>query len=225
MNTYYKPIIFFCVFLISNIAFGQTNDVDLERITPKKLKKSLVKTQLFMVDNICNLSSTCPQLRDSTHYFHNYTVYFDAPIDTVWKAYNTISPTQAWNSRIISFGFAYTRESGQLFYEDEVFDHLEEGQIQFLSLRYLGGILKLTNALELTNIDEDSKSLQFCYVRYGKSQGTQIIRLIEENGKTKVMHDTYYKSDSKFRDKRLYPYFHKITVKDLHDNIKIVLGE
>lgn len=225
MKTYYKPIIFFCVLLLSGTTFGQNKDVDLERITTKKLKKSLLKTQLFMVDNIMNLSPTCPMMEDSTHYFHNYTVYFDAPIDSVWKAYNTISPSEAWNSKIISFGFAYARESGQLFYEDEVFDHLEEGQIQFLSLRYLGGIFKLTNALELTNIDEESKSLQFCYVRYGKSQGTQIIKLIEEDGKTKVMHDTYYKSDSKFRDKRLYPYFHKITVEDLHDNIGEALGE
>ncbi len=224
MNSYSQSLLLICFLFTTNIVFGQVNDVDLERITPKNLKKSLVKTQLFMVDNIINLPTTCPRIKDSTHYFHNYTVYFDAPIDSVWNAYNTVSPTKVWNSKIISFGFAYARADNQLYYEDEIIDHLEVGQIQFLSLRYLGGIFKLTNALELTKIDENSKSLQFCYMRYGKSQGTQIIKLTEENGRTKVTHNTYYKSGSKFRDKRLYPYFHEITVKDLHENIGAILN-
>lgn len=176
-----------------------------------------------MVDNIINLSPTCPMIQDSTHYYHNYTIYIDAPIDSVWKAYNTISPAEVWNSKIISFGFAYARESGNLFYEDEAFDHLEEGQIQFLSLRYLWGIFKLNIAHELIGIDERSRKLQFCYVQYGKSRGTQIISLEEENGKTKVIHDTYYKSGSKFRDKRIYPHFHEITIKDLHENVQKTL--
>ena len=165
------------------------------------------------------------QIEDSTHYYHKYTIYFDAPIDSVWKAYNTISPSEVWKSKIISFGFAYTRESGELFYEDEAFEHLEEGQIQFLSLRYLWGIFKLNIAHELIGIDENSKSLQFCYVQYGKSQGTQIISLKEENGKTKVSHNTYYKSGSKFRDKRIYPHFHELTIADLHKNIQRILEE
>lgn len=178
-----------------------------------------------MVKNISNLSPTCPQIDDSSHYYHEYEVYFDAPIDSVWKVYNTISPSEVWNSKITSFGFAYTRESGELFYEDEAFEHLKEGQIQFLSLRYFGGIFKLNIAHELIGIDENAKRLQFCYVQYGKSQGTQIITLEEENGKTKVSHDTYYKSDSKFRDKRIYPHFHKITIEDLHDNVRRILAE
>lgn len=225
LKTYYKPIIIFCVLLVSNLALAQTNDVDVERIAPKKLRKSIIESQLFMVDNIIDLSPTCPQIEDSTHYYHNYTVYFDAPIDSVWKVYNTLNPAEAWNSKIISFGFAYFRESGDFLYEGESFDQLTEGQIQFLNLRYLWGIFKLNNALELIEINEDSKMLRFCYVKYGKSEGTQIITLVEEGEQTKVIHDTYYKSDSKFRDKRLYPYFHKITVKDLHENVEKALEE
>jgi hypothetical protein len=124
-----------------------------------------------------------------------------------------------WQGKFTSFGFAYARNNGQLFYQDETFDHLEEGQIQFLSLRYMGGIFKLNIAHELISIDEKTKRLQFCYMEYGKSQGTQIIILKEENGRTEVTHDTYYKSDSKFRDKRIYPFFHEKTVEALHAHV------
>ncbi|MFK7947210.1 MAG: hypothetical protein AB8G11_06465 [Saprospiraceae bacterium] len=222
---YYKSIFFFCVFLVSNLISAQTDNIDLERITPKKLKKSLIEQELFKVDNIANLSPTCPHADDSIHYYHNYTVFFDAPIDSVWTAYYTINPAEVWKSKIISFGFIYTRESDELFYKGETFNHLEEGQMLFLTLSFLGGIFKVNLAQELMQINEDAKRIQFCYVKYGKSQGTQILTLTEENGKTKVSHDTYYKSHSTFRDKRIYPYFHKITIRDLHKNVGKVLGE
>lgn len=198
---------------------AQRSDVDLERISQKKLKKSLVKTKLFLASNLDNLAPTCPEINDSTHYHHIYTTYIDAPIDSVWKAYNTISPSDVWQGKFTSFGFAYARNTGELFYQDETFDHLEEGQIQFLSLRYMFGIFKLNIAHELIGIDTETKRLQFCYMQYGKSQGTQIITLEEENGQTKITHDTYYKSDSKFRDKRIYPFFHEKTVEELHAHV------
>jgi hypothetical protein len=201
------------------VATAQDSDVDLERISQKKLKKSLLSTKLFLATNLEKLAPTCPNVNDSTHYHHIYTTFIDAPIDSVWKAYNTISPSKVWQGKFTSFGFAYARNNGELFYQDETFDHLEEGQIQFLSLRYMGGIFKLNIAHELVSIDEETKRLQFCYMEYGKSQGTQIITLQVENGRTKITHDTYYKSGSKFRDKRIYPFFHEKTVEELHAHV------
>lgn len=208
------------------ILSAQHADVNLERISQKNLKKSLVKTKLFLADNLEKLAPTCPEINDSSHYHHIYTTYIDAPIDSVWKAYNTISPSDIWQGKFTSFGFAYARSSGKLFYQDETFSHLEEGQIQFLSLRYLFGIFKLNIAHELIGINAETKCLQFCYMQYGKSKGTQIITLEDENGRTKVRHDTYYKSDSKFRDKRIYPYFHEKTVEALHAHVgDLILNE
>jgi hypothetical protein len=202
-----------------SVAIAQDSEVNLERISQRKLKKSLLSTKLFLADNLRKLVPTCPNVNDSTYYRHTYTTFIDAPIDSVWKAYNTMSPSKMWQGKFTSFGFAYARNNGQLFYQDETFDHLEEGQIQFLSLRYMGGIFKLNIAHELISIDEKTKRLQFCYMEYGKSQGTQIIILKEENGRTEVTHDTYYKSDSKFRDKRIYPFFHEKTVEALHAHV------
>lgn len=201
------------------IVSAQTENVDLERIKQKKLKKSLIDTKLFLVKNINKLSPTCPIFEDTSYSYHTYVVFFDAPIDSVWKAYKTVNPNEVWQGKFTSFGFAYSRNDDELFYQGEAFQELEEGQIQFLSLRYLWGVFKLNIAHELIGIDEAGKSLQFCYMPYGKSNGTQIITLSEEDGKTKVTHDTYYRSSSKFRDKRIYPYFHEKTIKEMHVNI------
>ena len=210
----------------NSIVNAQNFDVDLDKISQKKLKKSLLKTKLFLVKNLNTLVPTCPGIDDSTYSHHVYTTYIDAPIDSVWKAYNTLNPSKVWDVKSIKFGFGYARNSGDILYKDDEFDHLEEGLIQFLSLRFLGGILKLNIAHELIGIDEERKRLQFCYMRYGKSEGTQIITMEAENGKTKIIHDTYYKSNSKFRDKRLYPYFHQKTVAELHANVQqLLIGE
>lgn len=212
------------LFLSLNVN-AQSENVDLERIKQKKLKKSLIETKLFLIENINKLSPTCPLIEDTMYSFHTYSIYFDAPIDSVWSVYTTANPNEIWQGKFTSFGFAYSRNEDELFYQGETFDKLEEGQIQFLSLRYLWGLFKLNIAHELIGIDEASKRLQFCYMKYGKSEGTQILTLTEENGKTKVTHNTYYKSGSKFRDKRIYPYFHEKTIEEMHVNVGEYLKE
>lgn len=220
-----KLLIIVAIIGLNSVVVAQNPDIDLDRISQKKLKKSLVKTKLFLVENISELAPTCPRIKDSTHYHHIYTTYIDAPIDSVWKAYTTINPSKVWAGKFSSFGFGYARKSGKILYQNEEFNHLEEGLIQFLSLRFFGGFLKLNIAHELIRIDEETKRLQFCYMRYGKSRGTQIITLEADKNRTKIIHNTYYKSKSKFRDKRLYPYFHKKAVEELHANIGYLITD
>lgn len=200
-------------------SFSQINEVDLEQIHYKKLKKSLVKHKLYLADNINKLASTCSELSDSIYSFHTHTFYYDKSIERVWNAYKMINPSDAWNGKITHFGFAFDKGNGNFLYQKEAFNGLKEGQIQFLYLRYLGGLFKLTIAHEVTRLDETAKEMQFCYLKYGKSQGTQIIKIEKSGQLTKVTHSTYYKSKSKFRDKMIYPYFHQKTIEELHANV------
>lgn len=200
-------------------AYAQTNEVDLEQIYYKKLKKSLVKKKLYLAENINKLIPTCESISDSTYNFHTTTFYYEEPIDSVWEAYKMINPTKAWNGRITHFGFAFDRGNGDFLYQKEAFEGLKEGQIQFLYLKYFGGLFKLNIAHELIRLDEKNKEMQFCYLKYGKSRGKQIIKMEQIGNLTKVTHNTYYKSDSKFRDKRIYPYFHQKTIEELHTNV------
>jgi hypothetical protein len=60
-----------------------------------------------------------------------------------------------------------------------------------------------------------------CYLEGGASKGFQFIRLKEkEDGSTEVAHETFYKSQSDFRDKRLYPYLHGQVISEFHRNVQ-----
>jgi hypothetical protein len=39
-----------------------------------------------------------------------------------------------------------------------------------------------------------------------------------------IIHVSYYKSDSHFRDKWIYPFFHRIIIKDFHRNMRRLLN-
>ena len=99
-----------------------------------------------------------------------------------------------------------------------------EGQVFFINLDLLGGLKKLVVAYEVTKVDDDNKTIQFCYINNGVSEGTQRIILSKtEDGETKGHHNKIYRSQSKIRDKFLYPGFHKMIVKELHKNLMITL--
>ena len=55
----------------------------------------------------------------------------------------------------------------------------------------------------------------------GKARGLQKIQLVETpEGYTRIIHITYFRSNSRFRDKALYPHFHKKAITEFHNNIK-----
>jgi hypothetical protein len=115
----------------------------------------------------------------------------------------------------------YCKENNELVYHDDQYKGAEVGQIFFVGLRILSGLLKLGVAHVITRIDDVNKSLRICYLEKGKSEGSQFISLHETpDGFTKVIHDTKYKSDSAFRDRVLYPALHSIAVKEYHQNVK-----
>ena len=94
-----------------------------------------------------------------------------------------------------------SKNSDKVFYRgDQQFDALELHQIYFINLR----VMRLFNtaaALIVTKIDNDEKLLEFTYIEGNKSTGKQTVRLIEtDDSETKIVHDTFYKSGSKFRD-------------------------
>ena len=68
--------------------------------------------------------------------------------------------------------------------------------------------------------------MKFCYVEGGKAAGSQMIKLVSKGpNTTEVIHDTYYKSGSKFRDEKLYPIVHERIINEFHRNVKNFLEE
>ena len=88
------------------------------------------------------------------------------------------------------------------------------------------GLVKVPVAFEIITVDEKEKVIEFSYMDDNKSKGVQRIKYTTaDNGKIKIVHTSYFKSNSRFRDKFMYPFFHKRIINSFHRNMRKLLAE
>ncbi len=115
----------------------------------------------------------------------------------------------------------YSRQADRINYADKPYFGLETGLIYYLNLKVLMGLYKLPVAFEILKVDEGQKIIEMSYLKGGKAQGKQIIQFIAlKNGDTEIVHENYFRSESKFRDKYLYPFFHTRIINKFHHKIR-----
>jgi len=197
------------------------SECDTKKMSYKKVIKYLKNDEL---KNLTYFSEIQPSLNDSSNicnfYFHNGTYTVNANVDSIWQICITTSPSQLWKGKMLGLSCVYNINTNRMFYHsDQHFDTLETNQIYFINLR-INRFFNVAAALIVTNVDYVKKQIEFTYIKGNKSIGKQIVSLIgTDKNKTKIIHDTYYKSNSKFRDKRFYARFHQIAITDLHKRI------
>jgi hypothetical protein len=202
------------------------NSVDLNQIKQRKIKKLIRQLQSSEYKGFSDLEVSVnseSSMDEYKHYTKEYLVKQD--VEEVWYNYVFSSQTEVWDISKISFGMIYCRDSKSIIYADQMLKGLEKGRIYYLNLKILGGIYNLPVAFEITNFDPINKTVEFSYLKGGKARGKQWIRLEEtEQGNTKIVHQTLVKSDSNFRDKYLYPYFHNKLINEFHMNMKRIIA-
>lgn len=217
-------LLLFSVFVFCSYSHAQLliNAVDLNRIPQKKVR-DLLKHQFDSGIRYFNdLRPSCYNEEDSSRYsFQRSTHIIKEKILKVWNKLKCLKPKDEYSGKMVSFGFLYSKRLNKVFYSDDDFKELEEGEIFFLNLKLLGGVKNLGVALEVTKVDEANKMIQFCYLNNGMTEGTQQVKLLEnKEGNTVISQETRYRNRSKFREKRLYPIFHQKAVSELHSNIR-----
>ncbi len=66
-------------------------------------------------------------------------------------------------------------------------------------------------AFEIINISDNNQLVEISYIDNSKSKGEQTIQFSDNgDGYTRIVHRSYFKSESWLRENLLYPYFHKI---------------
>ena len=86
------------------------------------------------------------------------------------------------------------------------------------------GIYNVPVAFEFITVDSVQKVIEFSYIEGNKSSGVQQIKFLDMGGnRTKILHISYFKSNSPFRDRWLYPFFHIKIVNNFHRNMKRLL--
>jgi len=217
--SFFVPLLVQC-----NLSFAQLslNQVNLDRIQQKKVKELVQKQSLNGYKYFDDLMPSCYNEQDSLKYsFHRSTNVIREVIQKVWSKLKALRPRDEYNGNMVSFGFLYSKRRDQIFYADDDFKEIEEGSIYFLNLKLLGGIKNIGVALEVTKVDDENKTIELCYLNNGMTEGTQVVKLAETiEGNTKIIQETRYRNKSKFREKKLYPFFHQKAVNELHNNIR-----
>ena len=208
-------------FFLAQGLSAQDIAIDCGQMPHSCMKKLLKKDGLMMSSDIERLEPTCAKEADLSEFrAHTKSYYIDAPLQQVWQVYKTISPEQAWQGDIGSFAFMYSRYTGELKYASDDYPGIAEGQVIFLNLRFLRGLFNLAVGQEVTEVNDAEHFIRFCYLENGRSAGSQSVKLESTaEGGTRITHQTSYKSDSEFRDKRLYPLLHSLIIKEYHQSI------
>ena len=208
-----------CKLSIAQLPLTQIN---LDRIQQKKVKELVQQQSLNGIKYFDDLTPSCYNEQDSLKYsFQRSTNVIREVIQKVWSKMKRLRPRDEYSGKMVSFGFLYSKRLNQIFYADDDYKDIEEGEIYFLNLKLLGGIKNIGVALEVTKVDEENKTIELCYLNNGMTEGTQVVKLAETNeGNTKIIQETRYRNKSKFREKKLYPFFHQRAVNELHNNIR-----
>lgn len=195
--------------------------IDLDRIAHVKVRKFLHDYNITHAQDFSRIKSICYDPQDTSYYTHQEVFDFNHPIDQVWRAYKTIDPARAWNGDMIHFGLQYSRIDHSIIYAgDNTTSGLQAGQVLILNLKLAGGAIHLCVGHEIKEVNEAEKNIKICYLENSASQGSQFIRLTSTPQGTRVTHDTFYKSNSWFRDRILYPGLHTKALKEFHGNVK-----
>jgi hypothetical protein len=183
--------------------------VDLHRIKSKKVKQFLIDNRLTESVNLKGYRSLCYNTSHANTYFRHFKSFLlKENIDDVW------------NGNMVSFGMGYCKRQDKVSYLEDQYSGMEAGQIIFLNLNIFG-LASLAVAHEIKEVNEAEKFFKLSYMSHGKSEGSQWIRLIPTlEGHTEVQHETLYKSESSFRDKRIYPMFHTRAISEFHNSVR-----
>jgi len=208
-------------------AYGQLSfdDVKMEKIHQRKIRKYIEVCSEDNKHQFAGIHPSWKRGKDLSSYSSNEMIfYLKGNLQDVWQGYISANPSKSWNGRKVSFGLLVQKFPGTIFYNNDSIMGVDTGQVYFLNLKLLLGIYKVPVAFEMITVDAVEKVIEFSYIEGNKSSGVQQVKFSDfGGGRTKIIHSSYFKSDSKFRDKNLYPFFHEKIVDDFHRNMRKLL--
>jgi len=196
--------------------------IDLKKLT-RPSRKKIVKMGFDTYTRYDQFETSVQGPISPDEYNYNHMVFeIDRSLSDVWSAYLSSSPKSSWSGKGLLFDFAYSKRDQKIYYRDGEVPNMHEGMGVFIVLKIFN-LMKITAAMEITKIDEATHTIEYTYLKKNSSNGRQIIQLSDSgNGTTRLVHDTYFKSSSRLRD-RIYPKPHEDLVAQLHQNVMDVI--
>jgi hypothetical protein len=146
-------------------------------------------------------------------------------LSNVWESYKHADPAKTWNGHLFKLGLVILKSTNSVVYTSNyILPEIGIGQVYFLNLKLMKGLFHVPVAFEIINIDNNNHLMEISYIDNNKSHGKQTIQFLDNGtGGTRNVHRTYFKSESKFRDNFLYPYFHKIFIREYHRKMRRIV--
>jgi hypothetical protein len=196
--------------------------INLDEIPQRKVRKYIISRKIDTMSDFSSIKASCKKENDGSD-FHMRQKEFNLKYDlkNVWNCYNNIDPRDIWSKHSLQFGLLISKCSNSVTYvRNATFTAVDTGQVYFLNLKLLKGLFNIAVAFEVINVDQKRQVVEFSYIDNNKAKGKQIIEFYDNgNGCTRIVHRSYFKSESSFRDNLLYPMFHKKFIREFHRNM------
>lgn len=198
------------------------DDVKYDEIPYRPVRKYIQKQQQASIFQFRDVKASCTSVNDFSEFScYTKTYVIKERLSRVWETYQNTSPNESWKTRKSSVGLIYLRHSDEVCYQNDTCDGINLGQVIFVNLKLVKGLYRMATAFEVTRISEEEHVLEVSYIESGINHGKQTISMTEtEDGYTQITHTSVIQSESHFRDKVLYPYFHYKLINVFHRQMK-----
>lgn len=196
--------------------------INLSEIPQRKVRNYIVSESIDKMDDFSSIHASWKKNIDKSHFnIIEKSFLLDYDLTDVWDFYRHANILDIWNGKSVRFGILISKCSNTVINSyNSSFHEIDTGDVYFLNLKLLKGILNVEVAFEIITIDLKQRIMEFSYIDNNKSLGKQSIQFFTSGpGRTKIVHLSYFKSNSSFRDKIFYPYFHKKFIREFHENM------
>jgi len=219
-----RLIYFFLFFAVAFRVEGQMclTDIELDKISQDKIQEYLESQREHGIIAFSDVKPSLKTNSDIKGYFVRENEYqIKKGFEEVWSHYLYTNPSKAWNGKKVSFGFLFSKKEDKIVYCNENIQRIDTGMVVYLNLRLMSGLKNLATAFEFITIDKENKIIEFSYLSGNVSEGKQRIQFREtRKGYTRILHTSFYRSNTVLRNYLLYPYFHTRTTNEFHRNLK-----
>ncbi len=223
-------IVYAAVFtlLLTEVAAQYNQSIDLKEISQKKVRKYILRKNIDKMHDFSSIRPSFTKDEKETGLKVNEKIfYLRSRLASVWNGYREANPAEAFNSRSFRLEMMIMKKSNDVFYKNTVsLPVIDTGQLYFFDIRLMKGLVNVPMAFEVINIDDAKKVLEVSYIEGNKAQGKQQVQFFDNgDGRTMVVHKSFFKSHSWLRDTFLYPYFHRRLVRDYHRTMEKLVQE
>lgn len=202
--------------------------INISEIPQRKVRNYIVSRSIDKMEDFSSIHASWKKNIDKSHFnVIEKTFFFDYDLSDVWDFYRHANILNMWNGKSVRFGVMISKGTNSVINSyNSSFHEIDTGDVYFLNLKLLKGLFNVEVAFEIITIDLKQRIMEFSYIDNNKSLGKQSIQFFDNGpARTKIVHLSYFKSNSSVRDEIFYPYFHKKFIREFHKNMSNLIEQ